>query len=243
LRVTVRAKRARAAGCPQRFARCVAMWCDAQRRVVERCDAPRRVALPTVMSISPTRLIDYAKTWRGRKATSRQRCCRIVFMFVSDSMRSPCIGLVLAEWLCRTADRDLSGASVWTTTSLSRMREICPESNFLCCLLQLCQNASVVAQGCADFSSDSTDRNHSFTPDPRWASPSLRPGLIFSVHTGQEAATGSHDTFRTSSVCCSMSDHWVKSDHIIVANSRGQHTLQKENSLGLEKTIGATKGI
>jgi len=34
------------------------MWCDAQRRVVERCDAPRRAALPTVMSISPTRLID-----------------------------------------------------------------------------------------------------------------------------------------------------------------------------------------
>src|ERR1700687_1235275 len=59
----VRAKRARAAGCPQRFARCVAIWCDAQRRVVERCDAPRRVALPTVTSISPTRLIDYAKTW------------------------------------------------------------------------------------------------------------------------------------------------------------------------------------
>jgi hypothetical protein len=25
---------------------------------VERCDAPRRVALPTVMSTSPTRLID-----------------------------------------------------------------------------------------------------------------------------------------------------------------------------------------
>jgi hypothetical protein len=86
--VTVRAKRARAAGCPQRFARCVAMWCDAQRRVVERCDAPRRAALPTVMSISPTRLIDYVKTWRGREATSRQRCCRIVFIFVSDSMRS-----------------------------------------------------------------------------------------------------------------------------------------------------------
>jgi hypothetical protein len=54
----VRAKRARAAGLPQRLKRCVAMWCDAQRRVVERCDAPRRVALPTVMSISPTPLID-----------------------------------------------------------------------------------------------------------------------------------------------------------------------------------------
>src|ERR1700736_6763536 len=54
-----------------------------------------------------------------------------------------------------------------------------PESNFLCCLLQLRQNASVVAQGCADFSSDSTDRNHSFMPHPRWPSPSLRPGLSF----------------------------------------------------------------
>jgi len=37
------------------------MWCDAQRRVVERCDAPRRAALPTVMSISPTRLINQVK--------------------------------------------------------------------------------------------------------------------------------------------------------------------------------------
>ena len=54
-----------------------------------------------------------------------------------------------------------------------------PDSNFLCGLLQLRQNASVVAQGCTDFSSDSTDRNHSFAPDPRRASPSLRPGLSF----------------------------------------------------------------
>ncbi len=71
---TVRAKRARAAGLPQRLKRCVAMWCDALRRVAERCDAPRRVALPTVMSISPTRLID-DPTWCSREATSRQRCC------------------------------------------------------------------------------------------------------------------------------------------------------------------------
>ena len=55
---TVRARRARAAGLPRRLKRCVAMWCDAQRRVVERCDAPRRLVLPTVVSISPTRLID-----------------------------------------------------------------------------------------------------------------------------------------------------------------------------------------
>jgi len=46
------------------------------------------------------------------------------------------------------------------------------------------RNASVFAQGCADFSSDSSDRNHSFTPDPRRASPSLRPSLSFRVQTG-----------------------------------------------------------
>jgi len=60
-----------------------------------------------------------------------------------------------------------------------------PDSNFLCRLLQLRQNASDVAQGCADFSSDSTDRNHSFAPDPRRASPSLRPGLSFRYTQGR----------------------------------------------------------
>jgi hypothetical protein len=45
LREPVRAKRARAAGLPQRLKRCVAMWCDAQRRVEQRCDAPRRVGV------------------------------------------------------------------------------------------------------------------------------------------------------------------------------------------------------
>src|ERR1700761_4999928 len=49
-----------------------------------------------------------------------------------------------------------------------------PDSNFLRRLLRLGQNASVVAQGCAEFSSDSTDRNHLFKHDPRWASSSLR---------------------------------------------------------------------
>jgi hypothetical protein len=54
-----------------------------------------------------------------------------------------------------------------------------PDSKIIRRLLQLRQNASVFAQGCADFPSDSSDRNHSFTPDPRRASPSLRPGLSF----------------------------------------------------------------
>ena len=54
------------------------MWCDAQRRVVERCDARKRAALPTVMSISPT--IDQANV-ADREATSRQRCCRSRHLF------------------------------------------------------------------------------------------------------------------------------------------------------------------
>ena len=67
-------------GCSQRLALCVAMWCDAQRRVVERCGASRRAALPTVMSISPTRLIDQSNMV-GREAPSRQRCCRSCRLF------------------------------------------------------------------------------------------------------------------------------------------------------------------
>jgi hypothetical protein len=73
-------------GCPQRLARCVAMWCDAQRRVVERCDAPRRAALPTVMSISPTRPIDQPNM-AGCEATSRQRSCRSRHLFRIASHR------------------------------------------------------------------------------------------------------------------------------------------------------------
>jgi hypothetical protein len=42
------------------------MWCDAQRRVAERCDAPKRVALPAVMSISPTRLNDDSNMVQSR---------------------------------------------------------------------------------------------------------------------------------------------------------------------------------
>jgi hypothetical protein len=39
---------------PQQLTRCVAMCCDTQCRMAQRLDAPRRVALPTVMSVSPT---------------------------------------------------------------------------------------------------------------------------------------------------------------------------------------------
>ncbi len=35
----------------QRLARCVAMWCDGQRRVVERCDAPAETICVTIGEI------------------------------------------------------------------------------------------------------------------------------------------------------------------------------------------------
>src|ERR1700737_1067667 len=79
---------------------------------------------------------------------------------------------------CRTADR-IDPALVFGPHHCLGRGTSAPDSNFLCRLLRLGRNASVVAQGCTDFSSDSTDRNHSFTPAPRRASPSLRPGLSF----------------------------------------------------------------
>jgi hypothetical protein len=60
------------------------MWCDAQRRVVERCDAPgdepRRAALPTVVSISPT-LPSTTLTWlvAGRHQDSAAAVVAISF--------------------------------------------------------------------------------------------------------------------------------------------------------------------
>jgi uncharacterized lipoprotein len=86
--------------------------------------------------------------------------------------------LSLAEWLCRTVDR-IDPARVLGPRYCFGRGTSASDSAILCRLLQLRQNASVFAQGYADFSSDSSDRNHSFTPDPRRASPSLRPTLSF----------------------------------------------------------------
>jgi hypothetical protein len=94
------------------------------------------------------------------------------------SGQTDCSGLTLAEWLCRTADR-IDPARVFGPHHCLGRDTSAPDSNFLCRLLQHRQNPSGVAQGCADLSSDSTDWNHSFTPDPRRASPSVRPGLSF----------------------------------------------------------------
>ena len=89
-----------------------------------------------------------------------------------------CTILTLAEGLCRAVDR-INPPRVLEPRYCFGRGTSASDSEILCRLLQLRQNASVFAQGCPDFSSDSSGRNHSFTPDPRRASPSLRPGLSF----------------------------------------------------------------
>ncbi len=124
------------------------------------------------------------------------------------SGQTDCTGLTLAEWICRTADR-IDPARVFGPHHCLGRGTSAPVSNFLCRLLQLRQNASVVAQGCADLSSDSTDRNHSFTPDPRRASPSLRSGLSFRYT--QICSNENRSHFKNTTICFSTDNsiwHW-----------------------------------
>src|SRR5713101_2044418 len=100
--------------------------------------------------------------------------------------QTDCTSLTLAERFCRTADR-IHPARVFGPHHCLWRGTSAPDSEILCRLLQLRQNASFIEQGCADVSSDSTDRNHSFTPNPRRASPSLRPDLSFRYTQGHWA--------------------------------------------------------
>src|ERR1035437_2309130 len=98
-----------------------------------------------------------------------------------------CTSLTVAEWLFRTADR-IDPARVLGPRYCFGRGTSAPDSKIIRLLLQLRQNASVFAQGCADFSSDSSDRKHSFKPDSWQASPSLRPDLNFRYTQGRIAA-------------------------------------------------------
>jgi hypothetical protein len=113
----------------------------------------------------------------GTVVTRRLRACH------GYSRQAHCTSFTLAEWLCRAADR-IDPARVFGPHHCLGRATSAPDSKIIRRLLQLRQNASVFAQGCADFSSDSSDRIHSFTPDPRRASPSLRPSLSFRYTTG-----------------------------------------------------------
>jgi hypothetical protein len=66
------------------------------------------------------------------------------------SGQTDCRGVTLAEPLCRTADR-IDPARVFGPHHGLGRGTSAPDSNFLCRLLQLRQNASFIEQGCADF--------------------------------------------------------------------------------------------
>src|SRR5882724_429844 len=87
-----------------------------------------------------------------------------------------CTSLTLAEWLCRTVDQ-INPARVLGPRYCFERGTSTPDSKIIRRLLQLRQNASVFAQGCADFSSDSSDRKRSFAPGPWWTSSPLLPNL------------------------------------------------------------------
>src|ERR1700730_4922239 len=77
-------------------------------------------------------------------------------------------------------------------TSSTRIRFSVHTTIVLSQILQLRPNASVFVQGCADFPSDSSDRNHSFTTHPWRTSSSLRPGLSFRYTQEQHSQSGHH---------------------------------------------------
>src|SRR6267378_419340 len=92
-------------------------------------------------------------------------------------------------------DKPIAAASAWQNgfaerligsirrecwiASLSSGSSICAGFKFPMLLTTTPSERIGRCKGCADFSSDPTDRNHSFTPDTRRTSPSLRPGLSF----------------------------------------------------------------
>jgi hypothetical protein len=79
---------------------------------------------------------------------------------------------------CRAVDR-IDPARVFGPHHCLRRGSSAPDSNFLCRLLQLRQNASILEQGCAGFSPGPAGRKHQIASLPWRTSSPLRPGLGF----------------------------------------------------------------
>jgi hypothetical protein len=101
---------------------------------------------------------------------------RLRAMGIRDKPIAP--SFTMAEWACRTVDR-IDPARVLGPRYCFGRGTSTPDSKIIRRLLQLRQNALVFAQGCADFSSGSSDRKRSFAPDPWWTSLPLLPNLGF----------------------------------------------------------------
>jgi len=94
----------------------------------------------------------------------------------------------LAERFCRTADR-INPARVPRSPHCFKRGSPPSDLASLCRLLQQDQNTSVTEQRCPSVSPGSAGRHGHVTPDPWWASSSLRSGLGFR-YTQRDLATG-----------------------------------------------------
>jgi hypothetical protein len=119
---------------------------------------------------------------------------QITEAFLRDGRRPPtachghprqtyCTGLTLAERVCRTADR-IDPARVCGPHHCSGRGAPASNSTFLCRLLQLRQNASVIGQGRAGCSPGSAGRKHKGAPHPRRTPSPLPQGLGFRYTEG-----------------------------------------------------------
>src|SRR5215468_1679270 len=87
-------------------------------------------------------------------------------------------GFILAEWICRAADR-IDPSRVLGSYRRFRRGPSAPNSAIIRALLQRHQDPSITGQGCAGFSPGSADREHQIVPHPRGTPSPLRPGLNF----------------------------------------------------------------
>src|SRR5450759_456516 len=94
------------------------------------------------------------------------------------SGQANCTSLTLAEWLCRTVDR-IDPARVLGPRYCFGRGTSAPDSKIIRRLLQLRQNASVFAQGCAGFSPGSAIWRHKFARHTGRTSSSIRSDLDF----------------------------------------------------------------
>jgi hypothetical protein len=134
---------------------------------------PRRSCVGTGPPFAATGVGSRAQ-WEGDRRSKRScACCRT--------------SVALAEWLCRTADR-LDPARAFGPRHRLGREAFASGPEILRRLLQVRPNTSILEQGCAGFSPGSADRNHQFTRDTWWTSPSLRPGLGFWYTQRQDRA-------------------------------------------------------
>src|SRR5262249_25894982 len=92
--------------------------------------------------------------------------------------QADCAGLAVAELLCREADR-INPSRVRRPYRRTGRAPPVPGAEVLRELLQHCENASLIGQGCATQAFRSAERSHRFARPGRWAASSICSNLSF----------------------------------------------------------------